>query len=99
MSGLARFRIRMICDGAARFWGRLMILTEAEISSRLAADFSGRLLFQPIDVGSDTGARPVALLASVAQLLPAPVQSRQATTHHPMFDLLHHDPAAMRQKR
>lgn len=72
-----------------------MQLTETDIRARLAADFGGSLLFQPIRV-SDDAARPVTQLASVAQLLPraavlrAAVQDTPAT--HRLQDLLHHQP-------
>lgn len=46
-----------------------MQLTLSEIKDRLAADFGGSLVFQPLG-GEETAVRPVARLASVAQLLP-----------------------------
>ena len=70
-----------------------MILTSTEISSRLSADFSGGLLFQPLAITEGDTQRPVALLASVAQLLPLSTQLARSTKA-PLLDLLHHDPAA-----
>lgn len=78
-----------------------MKLTAQDISSRLAADFGGSLLFQPLYADDTDTQRPVALLASVAQLLPvplAPFSRAAAVLRNPMFDLLHHDPAAVRHK-
>lgn len=84
-----------------------MKLTETDISSRLAADFGGSLSFQPLAVGDADQQRPVALLATVAQLLPLSTQLTQhlSTTglhpqRSPVLDLLHHDPAStIRAKR
>lgn len=77
----------------------VMKLTETEITSRLAADFGGSLSFQPLAVGDDDQQRPVAFLASVAQLLPAAAtpliagKPFAADQRSPMLDLLYHDPA------
>lgn len=80
-----------------------MKLTETEISSRLAADFGGSLLFQPLAITDGDTQRPVALLATVAQLLPLSTQmTRNGATslRNPVFDLLHHDPVStIRAKR
>lgn len=74
-----------------------MKLTKTDISSRLAADFSGSLLFQPLAITDGDTQRPVALLANVAQLLPLSTQmarSAAASPRDPVFDLLHHDPVS-----
>lgn len=79
-----------------------MKLTATEISSRLAADFGGNLLFQPLAITDGETQRPVALLASVAQLLPLASQmpDRASALRERVFDLLHHDPVStIRAKR
>ena len=79
-----------------------MKLTATEVTSRLAADFGGSLLFQPLAITDGDTQRPVALLASVAQLLPLSSQmpSRDAALRERVFDLLHHDPVStIRAKR
>lgn len=79
-----------------------MKLTATEVTSRLAADFGGSLLFQPLAITDGDTQRPVALLATVAQLLPLSAQTMRTTasSRDPMFDLLHHDPVStVRAKR
>lgn len=76
-----------------------MKLTATDISSRLAADFGGSLLFQPLAITDGDTQRPVALLATVAQLLPLSNQMT-ASLRDRVFDLLHHDPVStIRAKR
>jgi hypothetical protein len=76
-----------------------MRLNETEIHARLAADFGGSLTFQPMEVTPGDAVRPVAMLGSVAQLLPTAAALRQALgraragdqqPRHPVFDILHH---------
>ncbi len=78
-----------------------MKLSATEMSSRVAAGFGGSLLFQPVSVTEGEAQRPVAMLASVAQLIPqaAALPDTAPSLRNPLFDLLHHDPAAVRQKR
>lgn len=75
-----------------------MQLTEAEIHARLAADFGGSLLFQPLRVTEDA-ARPVTLLAKTAQLLPRSADLRalsDAGAAQRLRDLIFDQPAPRR---
>lgn len=74
-----------------------MKLTLSEIERRLADDFSGPLLFQPLSfTGADkNAARPIALLATVAQMIPH--QNIPGGEAHPLSLLL--DETARQQRQ